>query len=52
MKTTTLMIVLLLRGAALSPALADEECTAWCGDGEVWSDEQGECVPVSSPQTS
>lgn len=34
------------------PVMADEECAAWCGDGQVWDDTKGACVIAVPPKTS
>lgn len=52
MRAPLMVFAVIVAALTTTPAAADEECAAWCGDGEVWSEDKGDCVPVPSPRTS
>ena len=48
MRLTALMLALLLQAAAIVPTLAEEldGCENPCPAGQIYSVEQGRCVPI------
>ena len=46
MRLNALILALLLQAAAVVPALAQEGCENPCPAGQIYSVEQGRCVPI------